>query len=803
MRFLRKPYIAISIFLLLFAAGFYLYLIKDLPSVGTLEEYSPNLVTKVYSSDGSVIAEFFRERRIVASMGKIPPHLIKAFLAAEDTKFFEHGGIDYLGITRAIYKNITAGRIVQGASTITQQVARTFFLTPERKITRKIREAILAYRIEKHLSKEDILYLYLNQIYFGNGAYGVETAAQTYFGKDVEELDIAESALLAALPKAPTTYSPYTNFDLAKKRQEFVITRMLEEGYITKEEAEKSIRKKLILKPSRKETLWAGPFFTEHVRRYAEEKYGEDLLYKGGLEIYTTMNVTFQRAANSAVEFGLRAYDKRRGFRGPQVALRSNDGIASFLDSVEEELSHNPIREGRIYRAVVASVNKAERTMDVSIGRRMGIISYPDFQWARLYNQTGEADGGKFVDPLKIFQNGDVIDVRVKALPDDEKTSKIRLSLEQEPLVEGSLICMDPKTGYVVAMVGGLDFSKTQYNRAIQAKRQPGSAFKPIIYTAAIDRGYTPATIVIDSPIVFEEKESGGEKRDWRPKNFEDKFIGPTTIRNAITKSRNVITIKVLKDIGVGGAISYAKRLGIESPLAPDLSLALGSSSVSLLELTRAFATFANMGQRPAPLFITKITDKYGNVLEENTPEMEEAISPQTAYIMTSLLESVIEDGTGWRAKALGRAVAGKTGTTNNTNDAWFLGYTPSLAAGAWVGYDGEQPLGRNETGAVAALPIWLKFMEEATKGVAPENFPVPDGIEFARIDPSTGLLAEETTKDAVFEVFKSGTSPRISSAGRKNTREGKDFFLMDSGEEPDKKEEPKERARKTGSFPF
>ncbi len=760
--------------------GVYYYFTRDLPSIGILKDYHPNLITRVYDRNGHIIGEFYIERRIVVPLNKMPRHLINAFLAAEDAKFFEHEGIDYKSIFRALYKNIMAGKIVQGGSTITQQVAKSFFLSSKRTISRKIREAIMAYRIEKHLTKEEILHLYLNQIYFGNGAYGVQAASETYFGKNVDELNLAESAMLAGLPKAPSRYSPYTNPELARKRQEFILNRMLEEGFITRDVAEKALSTPIKLKPKEIESLWVGPYFTEYVRRYVEEKYGEDLLYKGGLHVYTTMDVELQRAANEAVEYGLRAHDKRRGYRGPVRTLKSIDEIDDFRNEMEKRLRKNPLTVGKVYRGVVTAVNRKKQTLTVAVGNHSGIIKKEDLAWARLYNPTQAQDGGKVVDVIKLFNIGDVVYVRIKAIP-ESADSPIPMELEQTPLAQGALIAMEPETGYVRAMVGGLDFSKSQFNRAVQAKRQPGSAFKPIIYAAAIDKNYTPSTIIMDSPIVFE---GAYKDQDWKPRNFEDKFHGPTTVREALAKSRNVVTVKVLRDIGIDYAISYARKLGITSNLTRDLSLALGSSSLSLLELTVAYATFANKGWRPKPIFITRITDRFGNVLEENVPEAVSVISPQTAYIMTNLLQGVIENGTGWRARALKRPSAGKTGTTNNLNDAWFIGYVPDLVAGVWIGYDDERPLGKMETGSRAALPIWLKFMQRATEGTPVKNFQMPEGVEFVKIDPETGLLAGPSTKNPIFEVFKEGTAPTKMATGDEEIR-SLDFFLLDSSVEP------------------
>ena len=807
----HKRFLLILALAVLTVLSGYYYFTKDLPSISTARDYQPNLVTKVYSHDGRLIGEFYVEKRVVVQLEKIPKHLINAFLAAEDSKFFEHEGISYTSILRAMYKNVAAGKIVQGGSTITQQVARSFFLSSEKKISRKIKEVIMAYRLERNLSKNEILNLYLNQIYFGNGAYGVQTASETYYGKNVEQLSLAEAALLAGLPKAPSRYSPAVNFKLAKERQGFVLKRMVEEGFINQQQMDRAVNQKIVIKPKDSaENLWVGPYFTEHVRRHIEDKYGDDVLYKGGLRVYTTMDVDLQKAANDAVRAGLKAYDRRRGFRGPAAKLKTREEIENFRKEADKKFAAAPIQEGGDYQGVITSYNPRDKSLSVDIGSRRGIIYEPDLSWARLFNPSGDPDGGRLERYDRIFHAGDVIDVSVKTLPDNEK-APVRLELTQTPLIQASLIALEPETGRVKAMVGGSDFAKSQFNRAVQALRQPGSAFKPIIYAAAMDRNYTPATIVMDTPIVFENAPPAGkeeaEDNQWRPQNYDDKFTGPTTVRDAIARSRNVITIKVLKDIGVEHAVAYAQRLGITAPLARDLSLALGSSAVNLLELTTAYATFANQGVRPEPYYITKITTNEGSVIEENFPgqsavapappsaagmpstEAAPALSKETAYIMTSLLQGVIENGTGKRARALGRPAAGKTGTTNNLNDAWFLGYVPGLAAGTWIGYDEERPLGRGETGAAAALPIWLKFMQEAVRGTPIKNFPVPDGVEFTKIDPATGQRATAATKNAVFEVFKTGTAPNTVSKAREPAGQT-DFFMMDTGGKTRRKQE-------------
>ncbi|MBI5893960.1 MAG: hypothetical protein HZB79_10005, partial [Deltaproteobacteria bacterium] len=554
--------------------------------------------------------------------------------------------------------------------------------------------------------------------------------------------------------------------------------------------------------PNEIKSLWVGPYFTEHIRRDVEEKYGGDLLYKGGLNIYTTLDVELQKAANLAVAAGLKEYDRRHGYRGPIKQLANTDDIEKFIEEIKEDISKKKIEQGRTYQGIVTAVNLStvsstgqasskgtqERFVTVLLGDRKGRIAFEDMEWARLYNPTNNPDAGKQKDISQIIKKNDVILVGIKEMPEDGK-GIINLTLEQEPVAQAALIARDPFTGNIKAMVGGQGFSKTQFNRAVQSKRQPGSAFKPIIYAAAIDKGYTPASVIVDSPLVFEEAVKGD---DWRPQNFDGKFYGPTTFRDALTHSRNVISIKILKDIGIGYALEYAQKLGIQSPLARDLSIALGSSAVSLMELTDVFSVFANQGKKVEPLFVKKITDKSGNVIEENESISQDVISPQTAYIMTSLLQGVIQEGTGQRAKALGRPAAGKTGTTNMLNDAWFIGFTPDIVAGAWIGYDDERPLGHAETGARAALPIWLYFMQKAVEGTPVKDFPVPEDIVFAKVDAKTGKLAApspdrtiqgQASDKVIFQAFKQGTAPTdVAVEGAAAASHSARFFEMDSG---------------------
>jgi len=626
--------------LILIGAALLVYLlVVDLPSVATLKDYRPSIATRVYADNNELVDEFFLEDRKIVRVADLPKFVIHAFVAAEDSRFFEHRGIDPQSISRAFLKNLGAGRIVQGGSTITQQVAKSLFLTPERSYTRKLKEAILAYKIDHYLTKEEILNLYLNQIYLGHGTYGIEAAAQGYFGKSARQLTLPEAAMLAGLPKAPSTYSPFTNPERARQRQAYVLERMYEDGYITQQERERALNTPLVLRSVRpKEKI--APYFVEEVRRYILSRYGSDVLYKEGLEVYTTLNISMQKAARDAVERGLRELEDRQKY--------------------------------------------------------------------------------------------------------------------ERGLVQGALLAMDARTGAIKAMVGGRDFTKSEFNRATQSRRQPGSAFKPFIYTAAFDKGLTPVTTVMDEPIEFPDPSSPDGM--WRPKNFDGKYNGPTTLRTAIVQSRNVVTVKVLREIGVDYAAAYAANMGITSPLTKNLSLALGSSGVTLLEMVRAYGVLANQGRRVTPFFITRIVDRTGHIFEENQVKVEQVIDPRIAFISTYIMQDVVESGTGRRVRGIGRPVAGKTGTTNDVRDAWFIGFTPSLVAGVWVGFDQERPLGHQEVGGRAAAPIWLYFMEKALAGTPVETFPVPEGIVFARVgargDPEGGA------RGYIYECFLEGTVP-------------------------------------------
>ncbi len=717
--------------------AFYVQIDRSLPSIEALKTYHPPLVTSVYSADGQLITEFFIERRYLVPLENLPQHLINAFIAAEDTRFYEHRGVDLIGIFRATLKNIQAGEIVQGGSTITQQVVKSLLLTPERTFTRKIKEALLAYRIDNSLSKNQILYLYLNQIYFGSGAYGVEAAARTYFDKHASELDLSESTLLAGLPKAPTRFSPINRFPVARERQRHVMQRMVDSNFITPDEARKALAKPLHFSKSGHWPHKELDYFTEEVRRQAEARYGRDALYKEGLTIYTTLDSRAQRIAEKALDQGLRELDKRhRKYRGLHVNVPKNDWPSALRVLVK---SNGELSEGKVVAGLIQSYDPKTLTCILNLGRQQTAVIPPaGWQWTQFSAKRAE----------KVFAAGDLL--RVKLLKRQGDDAWV-CSLEQDPNMEGALMSISPTTGAVICMVGGRDFKKSQFNRCTQAVRQPGSSFKPLIYAAALEKGYTEASILIDSPISFTD--SSG--RVWKPANYDRQFWGPILLRKALINSRNVVTVKLLQSIGVHYVINFARRLGITSSLTPTLSLALGASGVTMSELLTAYSAFPGEGERVGPYVIEKVYDRYGRLVEAHQVQREQAISAQTAYLITDLLQGVVQEGTGRRARELGRPAAGKTGTTNELKDAWFIGYTPSVLTGVWVGYDDHAvSLGKGETGGHAACPIWVYFMKEYLKDKPVETFAIPEGIIFARIDSESGAMATASQPGTVYAAF-------------------------------------------------
>ena len=749
----------------------YFYLSGDLPKIGSLADYHPAIITTFYADDNRKIAEFFKERRIVIPLSDMPDVLKNAFIAAEDARFYKHQGVDIFSIIRAFFKNLEAGTIVQGGSTITQQVTKSFLLTPERSYLRKIKEAILAYRIDKAFSKDEVLFLYLNQIYLGHGAYGVEAAAENYFDKSAKELDLAEAAMLAGLPQAPSRYSPFRQPEKAKQRQIYVLNRMKDEGYITNVEATQAISKVMDIKPRRNWYIEEVPYYTEYVRQYVKEKYGEDALLRQGLQVHTAVNIEMQKMGREEILKGLRSLDKRIGFRGAIQQL-APEQIEPFIQDLAVAQEQTEPAEGVRLKGVVIAVDDKAKKAAIRTGIIKGNIPLAEMRWARKPDPEVASYETKLRKPSAALTVGDV--VWVQLLQPVEKSDAWTMTLEQQPDSQAALLCIEAESGQVKAMVGGIDFRRSQFNRAVQSRRQPGSAFKPVIYAAALDKGYTPATVMFDSPIVYVD-----EERDvkWKPKNYGKTFHGATLLRKALAKSYNVVTVKILKDIGVDYAIDYARKLGIESNINRDLSIALGSSGLSLLEMVRAYSIFNNQGYLIPPVFVTRIVDRDGNILEENEPAREKAIEKNTAYIMTSLLESVVKQGTGHRVKALRRPVAGKTGTTNDLYDAWFVGYTPRYTTGVWVGFDNERSLGKGETGSRAASPIWLGFMQRILEDKPVRVFQVPEGVVFAKIDAETGLLPIAESKNMIFECFKEGTAPTEYTRPQGDVSEPEQFF--------------------------
>lgn len=862
----------------------------NLPKLSGLNDYDPLLVSEVYDIKGKKIGEFFRERRIVIPYEQIPQKLVQAFVAAEDDTFFEHGGINYLAIFRSILANIKAGRKAQGGSTITQQVARSLILLDDKKTyIRKVREILLSYRIESNLTKEQILYLYLNQIYFGQGAYGVEAAAQSYFHKSIKDLGLEEMAILAGLPQAPSRYTPIANPKQAKARQRYVLRRMAEVKYITEDEANKLAEKPVAIHviETYKE---AAPFFLETVRQLLVKALGEKTVLDEGVRVYTTVDLEKQITAQKNVREGLRALDKRQGYRGPLKNLTSPEDIEALLTSTKNKLINQktPIRflmsdgslvasekikpstpglpfyleKNEIIDGVVTKVDDALGLVFVRFAENQGLITVENMKWARKPNPQVKFGFEEISKPSKVLKAGDVILVRVLEAKADLSPlqKKIKnfpklegyaaLALEQDPLVEGSLLSIDLATSNIVSMVGGYDFSKSEFNRAIQAARQSGSSFKPIVYAAGLDMDFTPSTVVVDAPIVYQDQKlskftdddssaaDDGVSKKWKPGNYGAKFEGDMLFRNALIQSRNIPTIKILEKVTVERAATYARRLGIFSPLNMDLSLGLGSSSVTLYEMTKAFSVFANAGKRVVPRVILSVKDRQNATLLENVsldqrfqneiakldaefeekrkqffepsakgiaqqkdPQISEPpkgantpppiyfqdplqlIQPQTAYLMTSIMQGVIRDpgGTGAKARVLGRPAAGKTGTTSGYYDAWFVGFTPQVSTGVWVGYDDEKSMGVGETGGDAALPIWIDYMKAVHEDVEPKEFSVPDHIVFANIDNETGRLASASSKVVIRQAYLEGTEPGTQpQESGKNTEEEKDFLKED-----------------------
>ncbi len=696
--------------------GIYAYFSPDLPSTARLKNYAPPTVTYFYADDGRVIGEYYHERRFVLPLSEIPQVIRKAYMAVEDAAFYEHQGVNPKGLLRAFLMALKEGQATQGASTITMQVARAFLLTPEKKLTRKLKEIILAFRIEGNFSKEHILYLYLNQIYLGEGAYGVEAAARTYFGKSVISLTLAEAAILAGITQAPS-HNPITDPEQARNRQKHALDRMLKLGYISVAEYEAAVNEPWRIKPSwPNPNTVVAPYFAEHVRRLLEEKFGADSLYNNGWRVYTTVNIEDQKAADRAVAQGLWEYARRRGYRGPEKHFETDKQIAAFLTA--EGRVKGKLAPGRLYRAVIMKVDDQSGVLTVRVGTGTGKISLKNLTWAL-----------KGAGVARVFRRGDVVWVRL----DDEIASPgsqsqvLALTLERQTDLQAALLSIRADTGDVKAMVGGRDFNESQFNRAIQSQRQPGSSFKPILYTAAMENGYTPDSILNDAPFVVDDV---GSQRRWKPVNSDLKFKGPMTLYTALVGSRNLISIKLLDRIGFEPVFKTAAAMGITEKLPRSLTIALGAYGLHMPELVTAYSTFPNMGIRVTPRYFTRIEDRYGNVVETVESERILAIDPGAACAVTWMLRGVVDHGTATVVKPLARPVGGKTGTTNDFSDAWFVGFTPELVTAVWLGTDQQRPRAVGEVGGRAAGPIFLYYMREVLKDVPITDFKVPPEAE-------------------------------------------------------------------------
>jgi len=849
----RRTYLALVLLALgagIFAFGFYASFLRGLPSFERLENYRPPLTSVVLDRNGKPIGEFYLESRRLVPFEQIPRSVVLAFVAGEDATFFEHKGLDYVSILRAAWVNLRAGGAVrQGGSTITQQVAKSL-LSSERSIRRKIKDMLLARRIEKQLSKQEILYLYLNQIYLGSGSYGVAEATRRYFGKDLSQITLSEAATLAGLPKAPSSYSPIHHPERAEQRRRYVLEQMLANGFIDQASYDDALAETITLaRPPEYQDYEVARYFTEEVRRYLSERLGDEALLGGGLKIETTIDIDLQRKAIEAVRKGLEDLDRRIGYRGPQrrvateqieatiLALGAENHLLPETPPAEEDAASGRENETALEEENLTPVHatpRASSLTELPVGSPLlGVVTEVDaaadratvafapgidrpllletVSWARTPNPKQLPTPVKSI--AKIVQVGDVATFILRPVESEEPSTNEAtqppiptvLDLYQIPEVQGSLLSFEVANGNVLAFVGGYDYNTNQFIRVTQAYRQPGSAIKPLIYAAALANGFTPASIINDTAVVY----TNADGSIWKPKNYTPYFHGPVTLREALVHSYNTATIRLFRDVGTENVIRYMRRLGITSPLNRDLSLALGTNPLTLLELTRAYAVFPAGGRRVTPRFITRVTDRDGNLLVEDvslsdvaaaqregslangagetdatvidevptpspdtdpattdgveTEASETQIIPETsAYLAVDLVRAVVTDagGTGWRARKLGRPVAGKTGTTNQQADAWFVGFSPDVVTGVWVGFDKERVLGRGETGSRAASPIWVDFMAAALDYYPDRDFPIPPGITFARIDRATGLLTSGANESSYFEAFVEGTEP-------------------------------------------
>ncbi len=761
---------------------------KDLPDYSQLAQYEPPIISRIYAGDGSLLSEFAKQKRLYIPISAVPPRLIQAYLSAEDKNFYTHGGLDYLGLMRAVVtnvKNVFTGGGKVGASTITQQVAKNFLLSGIQTYERKIKEAILAYRIEKAFTKDQILELYLNENYLGYGSYGIAAAALSYFNKSIDQLELEEIAYLAALPKAPSNYHPIRKYDRAMARRNWVLKRMYVEGYISEEEKNIAQSKPLVTASRDKTRTFKAEYFAEEVRRELKSMYGNQELYEGGLFVRTSLSPDYQRIAERELKRGLIAYDRRHGWRGPirHISLEDMPALSQQLEKLGEIVKLGiPLGIKSWQLVLVTAVNDEKAYILLSDGSR-GRIDFDELKWARQWKRK-EYLGPKITKATEVLFPGDIIAVEEifkKAPPEDtlQEIDVVRtFGLRQIPEINGSLIAMDPYTGRVLAMVGGYDFKRSEFNRATQAKRQPGSAFKPFVYTVALEHGFTPSSLILDAPFVIEQGYGLGK---WKPQNSSNKFYGASTLRLGLEKSRNLMTVRLAQYLKMDGIVEIAERMNIMDNMPPVLSMALGAGETTLLKLTTAYGMIVNGGYKVTPTFIDRIQDRHGKTIFKhdqrqcpdclvpewhNQPEPEipddraQVLDPVTAYQMVSMLEGVVQRGTGIRIRALKKPFAGKTGTSNDSFDTWFIGFSPDLVVGVFVGFDKPRSLGKREEGASVAVPIFRDFMRAATKNAPVIPFRIPQGVRLVRVNPKTGQIAAVGEKNTILEAFRQGSFP-------------------------------------------
>jgi penicillin-binding protein 1A len=757
---------------------------STLPDYQQLADYEPPTVTRVHAGDGRLLAEFAREKRVFVPVAAMPKRIIKAFLSAEDKNFYSHPGIDFLGVARAIVTNLSRMGTDQrpvGASTITQQVAKNFLLTNEVSIERKIKEAILAFRIERALSKERILELYLNEIYLGYGSYGVAAAALNYFNKALDDLTVPEAAFLAGLPKAPANYNPVRRPAAARARRDYVIGRMAEDGYLTAPQAEAARAAPLEVRRRDDTEFVDARFFSEEVRRELIRRYGEEKLYGGGLSVRTTLDPALQALADDTLRAGLIDYDRRHGWRGPVARIETLDRWETALADLARPDGLDEARPSwRL--AVVLEIADTHAGIGTEAGR-LGYIPLAEMKWAREWRE-GQRRGPSVTKASDVLKPGDVVLVSPAGEDKDGKpAAEGAFALEQIPEIQGALVAMDPHTGRVLAMTGGFSYGRSEFNRATQARRQPGSAFKPFVYLAALDAGFTPSSLVLDAPFVIDQGPGLGR---WKPSNYSNRFYGPSPMRIGIENSRNLMTVRLAQNVGIDTVARYAERFGVVEKLPHMLSMALGAAETTVLNLTTAYAMLVNGGKRVTPTLIDRVQDRHGRTgfRHETRPcdgcrgvewqgqpppavpdNREQVADPRSAYQIVSMLQGVVERGTGRRIRAVGKPLAGKTGTTNDGLDAWFIGFSPDLVVGVFAGFDSPRSLGRDETGSSVAVPIFRDFMEAALKERPSIPFRIPPGLRMVRVNADTGLPARPGDRHVIREAFRPGTEPTADRA--------------------------------------